>query len=83
MTSEILVAVLSLAGTALGGVVSVFTANKLTNYKIDELKKEVEKHNGLIDRVYKLEGRADLTEEQIKVANHRIEDLEKNQEVKG
>jgi sensor histidine kinase YesM len=82
MTSEIIVAILSLFGTALGGVVSVFTANKLTNYKIDELKKEVEKHNGLIDRVYKLEEKATLTEEQIKVANHRIDDLEKTQEVK-
>jgi sensor histidine kinase YesM len=82
MANEIIVAILSLFGTALGGVVSVFTANKLTNYKIDELKKEVEKHNGLIDRVYKLEEKATLTEEQIKVANHRIDDLEKNQEVK-
>jgi hypothetical protein len=42
----------------------------------------VEKHNGLIDRVYKLEEKATLTEEQIKVANHRIDDLEKTQEVK-
>ncbi|MBO4579293.1 MAG: hypothetical protein J5715_03965 [Clostridiales bacterium] len=77
MTEAIIVAVLSLTGTAIGSVASVFAANKLTNYKIDELRKEVEKHNGLIDRVYKLEEKATLTEEQIKVANHRIEDLEK------
>lgn len=82
MTNEIIVAILSLFGTALGGVVSVFTANKLTNYKIDELKKAVEKHNGLIDRVYKLEQDAVLTEEKIKVANHRIDDLEHKQEAK-
>lgn len=82
MISEIIVGLLSLCGTAIGSVASIFAANKLTNYKIEELKKEVEKHNGLIDRVYKLEQEASLTEEKIKVANHRIDDLEHKQEVK-
>ena len=52
------------------------TSQKLTNYKIDELKRQVEKHNTIIERTYRLEERATLTEEQIKVANHRISDLE-------
>lgn len=82
MTEAVIVAVLSLVGTAVGSIASVLTANKLTNYKIDELRKEVEKHNGLIDRVYRLEEKATLTEEQIKVANHRIEDLEKGDKKK-
>ena len=76
MSEAIIVAILSLVGTALGSVVSILTSNKLTTYKIDELKKQVEKHNSVIDRTYKLEERATLTEEQIKVANHRISDLE-------
>lgn len=46
--------------------------------KIDDLSKRVEKHNNVIERTYKLEQTAALHEEQIKVANHRIEDLEKN-----
>ena len=33
-------------------------------------------HNNLIERTYKLEERTELQEEKIKVANHRIEDLE-------
>lgn len=82
MSSEILIAILSFLGTALGSVVSIMTANALTNYKIEELTKKVEKHNGVIDRVYKLEERAEVTEERMKVANHRIDDLEAKTEVK-
>lgn len=76
MSEAIIVAILSLTGTALGSVVSILTSNRLTNYKIDELKKQVEKHNTIIERTYKLEERATVCEEQIKVANHRISDLE-------
>lgn len=45
--------------------------------EIRHLTKEVEKHNNVIERVYALEGRMDVAEERQKVANHRIEDLEK------
>lgn len=46
-------------------------------YQIDELRKEVKKHNGLIDRMYRVEGRLDVFDEGLKVANRRIADLEK------
>lgn len=49
---------------------------QLIEYKIDTLSERVEKHNQVIARTYALESRADLIEEKIKVANHRIEDLE-------
>lgn len=49
----------------------------LIEYKLDTLTKRVEQHNNLIDRTYKLEEMTALQEEKIKVANHRIEDLEK------
>lgn len=81
MTSEVIIAVLSFLGTAAGSIVSILTANALTNYKIEELTKKVEKHNSVIDRVYKLEQGQAVTEETIKVANHRIEDLEHKTEV--
>lgn len=48
----------------------------LIEYKIEELTKKVEKHNNLIERTYQLEQDARLHDEQIKVANHRIQDLE-------
>lgn len=44
---------------------------------IRTLSNKVEAHNRMIERTYALERRADVQEEQIKVANHRIEDLER------
>lgn len=52
----------------------------LIEYKIDELTMKVEKHNNLVERTYKLEEVATLHEEKIKVANHRIDDLEGKKE---
>lgn len=49
----------------------------LINYQIEELKKAVDKHNNIMERTYDLEKRQSVSEEQIKVANHRIDDLEK------
>lgn len=45
--------------------------------KLEDLTKQVEKHNGVIERVYQLEADADVLDEKIKVANHRIDDLER------
>lgn len=42
----------------------------LMEYKLEELTKKVEKHNSVVERTY-------ILEEKMKVANHRIEDLEK------
>lgn len=77
MSDAIVVAVLSLVGTAIGSVVSVLTANRLTNYKIDELKKTVEKHNSLIDRTYRLEESVTLVNEKLDTLDHRVEALER------
>lgn len=49
----------------------------LIEYKLTELEKKVDKHNNLIERTYELEEKATLFEEKIRVANHRIDDLEK------
>lgn len=76
MPTEIIVAVLSMLGTAIGSVTGVMAANKLTNYRIEQLEKKVDKHNTVIERTFKLEENQAVLQEQIKVANHRIQDLE-------
>ena len=48
-------------------------------YKLDELTKRVDKHNNVVERTYNIEERLSVQEEQIKVANHRIEDLKKGE----
>lgn len=49
----------------------------LIDYKLDELTKRVDKHNNVIERTYHLEEQQAVTDEKLRVANHRIEDLEK------
>ena len=53
----IVVAVLSLIGTATGSWAGVRAANKLVNYRIDQLEHKVDKHNRLVERMYNVEGR--------------------------
>lgn len=48
----------------------------LIEYKLDELTKRVDKHNNVIERVYQLEQHEAVVDEQIKVVNHRVADLE-------
>ena len=76
MTETMFIALLSLLGTLVGSLTGILTANKLTNYRIEQLEKKVDKHNTVIERTYALEKRAEVIEEKIKVANHRIDDLE-------
>ena len=73
----IIVALIGLAGSSLGSILGVLASARLTSYRIEQLEKRVQAHNNLIERTYKLEERTELQEEKIKVANHRIEDLEK------
>ena len=77
MSSEIIVGLLSLAGTLIGSIAGIIASNRLTVYRIEQLEKKVDKHNNYIERTYKLEENQAIMEEQIKVANHRISDLEK------
>lgn len=76
MDNGVLVAILSLVGTLVGSLGGILASSKLTNYRIQELEKKVEKHNTVIDRVYKLEQRDAVETEEIKVINHRLADLE-------
>ena len=48
----------------------------LIDYRLSELTKQVEKHNSLVERTYRLEESGKIHEEKIKVINHRIADLE-------
>ena len=45
--------------------------------RIDQLEKKMDKHNNLIERTFALETATAVIQNDIKVANHRIDDLEK------
>lgn len=76
MATEIIVALIGLGGSALGSILGIIASSKLTAYKIEQLEKKVDKHNSVIERVYKIEQHEAVVDEEIKVANHRIADLE-------
>ena len=71
MSENVLLAILSLIGTMLGTLGGIFVSSKLTNYRIEQLEKKVDKHNGFGEKI-------PVIQEQIKVINHRIGDLEKH-----
>ena len=72
MGDTIIVAVLSMIGTIIGTLGGIIASSKLTNYRIEQLEKKVDKHNNFASRM-------PVVEEQIKVINHRIEDLEREE----
>ncbi|MBR6102441.1 MAG: hypothetical protein IKP95_08440 [Ruminococcus sp.] len=66
MTSEIIVALLSLIGTFLG----TFSGIRLVTYRLEQLERRVEKHNSVIERMA-------LAEKDIREAGRRLGELEK------
>lgn len=66
MSETVIVGILSVLGTLGGSLAGVLTANKLTNYRIGKLEEKVAKHNSLVERTYKLEGRMLEAEHDIK-----------------
>lgn len=82
MSETIIIAIISLLGTLFGTFGGIVTSGKLTNYRINMLEEQVKKHNDVIERVYKLEEHGAVIDEQIKVANKRILDLEHHEETR-
>ncbi len=74
--SAVIVGGLAFLGTLAGAYFANKKQTAIWAYRLEELEKKVDKHNQVIERTYALESRADVIDEQIKVANHRIADLE-------
>ena len=73
---EIVVALLALTGTLTGSFLAQRRSSALIAYRLEQLENKVNKHNQVIERTYALEEHEALLEERLKVANHRIDDLE-------
>ncbi len=72
MDTGVIVAIISLIGTLGGSLGGILVSSKLTAYRIEQLERRVAEHNNFARRM-------PVIEEQIKVINHRIEDLEHDQ----
>lgn len=76
--STIIVAALALIGTLTGAYLSNSKTKALLAYRLERLEERVNKHNNLVERTYRIEEEQEIIKEKIKVANHRIDDLEKD-----
>ncbi len=74
--ATVLVGALAMLGTLGGAYLANRRSSALIAYRLQELEKKVDKHNSVIERTYALEEWRAVTEEKIKVVNHRIDDLE-------
>jgi hypothetical protein len=70
MTETIISSLLSLVGTLAGTFGGILVASKLTVYRIEQLEKQVDKHNKVVERTFKLEG-------DVKELQHEVSDLKK------
>ena len=68
MSGDVILALIAFAGTLVGTFGGIMTANKLSNYRSEQLEKKVEKHNNLVERMV-------VVENSVKSAHHRIDDL--------
>lgn len=73
---SILSAVIAGAVTLIGVLIANSRSQAVTDTKLEELTREVREHNNFARRV-------PILEEQMKVANHRITDLEHNEKVRN
>lgn len=71
MSSEVLIALISLIGTLGGSLLGILVTNKLVNYRLEQLEKKVNLHNSVIERMYVAEG-------QIAELQHEVIDLKKS-----
>ena len=78
MTEAIIAAVLGLVGTLAGSYFANRKSTALIAYRLEQLEQKVSKHNNLVERTYALEEHLAVVDESIKVANHRIADLERD-----
>ena len=63
MSDTVIVGLLSLVGTVAGTAIGVIASSSLTRYRIKQLEQKVSKHNTLVERMYKIEGRVDTLEQ--------------------
>jgi hypothetical protein len=72
MQPEIIVGILSCAGTIIGTLGGIIATSKLTNFRLQQLEEKVNKHNNLVERMYKVEGQVQENINDIKEIKNMI-----------
>lgn len=69
MSTEVIVAAIAFAGTAVGSLGGILAANKLVNFRLKALEEKVNKHNNLVERMV-------VVEQRCKSNQHRLDEIE-------
>lgn len=70
--NEMLGTLIPLIGTAIGTFGGIIASAKLTNYRIEQLEKKVDKHNNFAARMPVVEEKLTMTEKQIDAINKTV-----------
>ena len=73
VSDVVIVAIISGVCTLLGSMFGVIASGKLTNYRLEQLEKQVQKHNNLIDRMYKVEKAHENLEQKVDLLHRHDE----------
>lgn len=86
MSNELMVAIVGLLGSFSGSIIGAIGSAKVITYRVTQLenrmKEQLSTCSVMDGRVDRIEARQDVMDEKIKVANHRIDDIEKWREEK-
>lgn len=78
MRNEFLSGIFSLIASLVGTFGGIITSTKLTNYQINELRKQVDKHNSVVERTFKLEEHSKYVDERITRLESEVKNHEKH-----
>lgn len=78
MPPEVIVGLLSLAGTLIGTIAGILASNNMAMYRIQQLEKKVDQHNQIVIRTFKLEESQAVTDEQIKTIFKKLDSIKKD-----
>lgn len=70
MNNDFIVALLSLAGTVVGSFGGILVSSKLTNYRIEQLEKKVDKHNNFAEKIPILTAKIDMISQRMEELEH-------------
>ncbi len=79
MSETVVVALIACVGTLLGSLLGVFASAKLTNYRLEQLEKRVEKHNNLVERMIAVEASAKSAHKRLDEFFREIHHIEKEE----
>lgn len=72
MSNEVLIALLALVGTLVGSISGILIANKLVNYRIEQLEKKIDRY---ADNQEEIKERLVVVEQSTKSAHKRLDDV--------